>query len=75
MSGRTRGARLLPEVSYTDLRKLAAAGAQVVHPEAARLAERHRVSLRVYGFDASVEGDPGGTTVLEPRLDLASGAA
>jgi aspartate kinase len=57
------GARHLAEVTYADLRKLAESGAQVVHPAAARLAERHRVPLRVYDFRAPFDA-PEGTVVL-----------
>lgn len=66
-------ARLLPEVSYSDLRKLADAGAQVVHPEAARLAEERRVPLRVYAFGAPLD-KPAGTRVLAPEPVLAGDA-
>ena len=63
---REREARLLPELTYAELCDLAEAGAQVVHPAAARLAEAHRVPLRVYSFSAPLE-EPEGTAVLEPE--------
>jgi aspartate kinase len=69
---RDPGARLLPEVSYADLRKLADTGAEVVHPDAARLAEERRVPLRVYAFGAPLD-DPAGTRVLAPESVLAGG--
>jgi aspartate kinase len=59
-------ARPIGEMDPLALVVLAEGGAQVVHPEAARLALSHRVALRVYSFRAPLSGR-GGTVVREAR--------
>jgi aspartate kinase len=53
---RDGAARAFAELTHEELLELTVAGAQVVHPEAARLAKRHAVPLRVYAFSAPVAG-------------------
>lgn len=69
---RHAGARLFPEISYASLRELSDSGAQVVHPAAARLAEEHRVPLRVYSYRAPFDA-PEGTEVREEARAAATG--
>ena len=52
-------ARLLAWAPYAFLVRLARAGAKVVHPLAAALAERHRVPLRLSGLHGGAETDIG----------------
>lgn len=56
-------ARPLPRLSHEDLLALAGAGAEVVAPEAARLARAHRVPLRVLAYDAPPGDEECGTFV------------
>lgn len=60
-------ARPIGEIDPLALVVLAEGGATVVHPQAARLALAHGVSLRVYGFRAPLSGR-GGTVVRERRV-------
>jgi aspartate kinase len=55
-------ARPIEEIDPLALVILTEGGAQVVHPQAARLALAHRVPLRVYSFRAPLSGR-GGTVV------------
>ena len=64
---RHRRARRLPVLTYAELRDLAEHGAKVVHPEAARLAERFGVPLRVYSFRAPLADGTYGTVVRPGR--------
>jgi len=54
------------ELTHQELVELTVSGAQVVHPEAARLARRHAVPLRVYAYNAPVAG-PRRSTRIVPR--------
>ena len=60
-------ARPFAELTHRELLDLTAAGAQVVHPEAARLAQRHEVPLRVYAYSAPVSGPRRSTRVVPDR--------
>lgn len=60
----------LPRLSHDELVRLAEAGAEVVHPAAARLAREHVVPLDVYGFRRSWLG--GGGTEVRARTDRAA---
>lgn len=59
-------ARRLPRLTHEALVALASGGAEVVHPEAARIARRHRVPLRVLSF-AARPGDEGAGTFVGGR--------
>lgn len=52
-------------LTHAQLRRLAEAGARVFHPEAARLAERHRVPLRFLAYRS--ESLDSGTLVVPPQ--------
>lgn len=56
-------ARPIPWLTYEALIALSSAGAKVVAPEAARLAHRHRVALRVLPLAAPPLDETRGTTV------------
>ena len=56
-------ARPLGRLSHDELLELASTGAQVVAPEAARLARAHHVPLRVLGYDAPPRDEECGTFV------------
>lgn len=56
-------ARRIPWLTYEALIALSAGGAKVVAPEAARLAHRHRVELRVLPFAAPPLDETSGTTI------------
>ena len=58
-------ARPYHQLTHDELLRLAEAGAQVVHPGAARWALEHRVPLCIYGYQA-VFGEELGTRVGEP---------
>jgi aspartate kinase len=60
---RDRSARLLARLTHGELVALARAGADVVSPEAARLAAERRVAVRVYRWSAPVRGPRLGTSV------------
>jgi aspartate kinase len=64
---RHRRVRRYHELTYAGLRRLAESGAQVVHPEAARLAEQFAVPLRVYSFRAPLAAGAYGTLVRPDR--------
>ena len=64
---RHRRARRIPSLTHAELRGLAERGAKVVHPEAARLAERCGVPLRVYSFRAPLADGAWGTVILPER--------
>ncbi len=68
---RDPAARPLSELTHDQLVALAASGAKVVHPEAARLAAAHRVPLRVYAYRAPLSGPRVATRVGE-RAERAS---
>jgi aspartate kinase len=55
------------ELTHRELLELAEAGAQVVHPGAARLAHELNVPLRVYSYRAPL-GGIGGTRIRTPRV-------
>lgn len=57
------GARPLSSLSHAGLLRLSERGAEVVHPEAARLAERSGVPLRVYSFRAPLDDGCYGTWI------------
>jgi aspartate kinase len=61
---RDPSARAFAELTHEELLDLTAGGAQVVHPEAARLAQRHEVPLRVYAYSAPVSGPRRSTRVI-----------
>ncbi len=63
---RHRDTRLLPRLTHDELLALAASGAKVVSPEAARLAAERRVPVRVYRWDEPVRGPRLGTSVVSP---------
>ncbi|MGE5346952.1 MAG: hypothetical protein ACM3JH_13445 [Acidithiobacillales bacterium] len=56
-------ARPLAYLSHEGLLRLAERGAQVVHPDAARLAGRFGLPLRVYSFRAPLADGPYGTWI------------
>jgi aspartate kinase len=60
-------ARAISELTHEELLELTVSGAQVVHPEAARLAQRHQVPLRVYAYSAPVSGPRRLTRVVPGR--------
>jgi aspartate kinase len=64
---RDPSARAFAELTHEELLELAVGGAQVVHPEAARLAQRHEVPLRVYAYSAPVSGPSRSTRVVPGR--------
>jgi aspartate kinase len=66
---REAGARPIGEMDHLALLLLAESGAQVVHPEAARLALEHGVPLRVYGHRAPLSGRGGTTVRARPSAD------
>ncbi|HEX2077628.1 MAG TPA: hypothetical protein VHG08_07955 [Longimicrobium sp.] len=68
-----RAAPAFPHLTHAALVQLAEAGAQVVHSEAARMAERLDVPLRVYSFRAPPGGRTG-TRVFTPACALAGAA-
>lgn len=62
------GARPFASLEHAELIALTEAGAEVVHPRAARLAAAHAIPLRVYGHrapnrDGSGSGENGGTWI------------
>ncbi len=61
------GARPLASLSHETLLGLAERGAQVVHPDAARLAARFRLPLRVYSYRAPLGDGPYGTWIRTER--------
>ncbi len=61
------GARPFLALTHAELVALADSGAQVVAPEAARLAAARGVPLHVYGWDEPVSGPFGGTVVTAER--------
>jgi aspartate kinase len=64
---RYRRARRLPELTYAELRRIVESGAEVVHPEAARLGEESAVTLRVYSYRAPLATGAYGTVVRPDR--------
>jgi len=60
-------ARFFPRLTHGELRRLAEAGAKVIHPEAAREAQRAGVPLRIYHFRAPLSGEPGTRVTTTPR--------
>lgn len=56
-------------LDHAALVALAEAGAQVMSPEAARLAERYHVPLRIYDFRAPINDEVGGTRVGSTRSE------
>jgi aspartate kinase len=64
-----RDARRYASLSHAELRRLAEAGAEVIQPEAARLAERLGVPLRVYSFRAPLADGPYGTRIRPERAE------
>src|SRR5512140_1740691 len=64
---RDPSAKAFVELTHEELLDLAVAGSQVVHPEAARLAQRHEVPLRVYAYSAPVSGPRRMTRVVSDR--------
>ena len=60
-------ARPFAELTHEELLDLTISGAQVVHPEAARLAQRHAVPLRVYAYSAPVAGPRRSTRIIPGR--------
>jgi aspartate kinase len=64
---RDPSAKAFVELTHEELLDLTAAGSQVVHPEAARLAQRHEVPLRVYSYNAPVSGPRRLTRVIPDR--------
>lgn len=62
---RDETARRLERLTHDALLDLARAGARVVAPEAARIARRHRVPLRVLAFHAPPADEASGTFVGE----------
>lgn len=50
-------------LNHAALVALTESGARVIHPEAARLAEHHRVPLLIYSYRAPITGAPRGTRV------------
>lgn len=53
----------LDVLDHATLVALAESGARVLHPEAARLAMRHSIPLRIYDYRAPIRGRIGGTRV------------
>lgn len=70
---RDQAARPYLELTVSELVRLAEEGAQVVHPAAARLAERHGVPLHIYSFRAPLRGLPPGTRIVPAARPAASG--
>lgn len=64
---RDPSAKAFVELTHEELLDLTAAGSRVVHPEAARLAQRHEVPLRVYSYNAPVSGPRRLTRVIPDR--------
>jgi aspartate kinase len=60
-------ARVFPRLTHGELLRLAVDGAKVVHPEAAREAQRSGVPLRIHHFRAPFEGDHGTVVTATPR--------
>lgn len=63
-------ARALRRLDHAQLTALAISGARVVQAEAARIAERAGVPLRIYAWDAPVSGR-GGTVVVARPVEAA----
>ncbi len=63
-------ARALASLSHERLLGLAEQGAQVVHPDAARLAARFGLPLRVYSYRAPLTDGPYGTWIRADRPAL-----
>jgi aspartate kinase len=55
-------AKLISEIDYTFLEQLTCAGAKVVHPEAARLASKHKINMNIVSTFAP---EKKGTKVVE----------
>lgn len=64
---RDPSAKAFVELTHEELLDLTTAGSQVVHPEAARLAQRHEIPLRVYSYSAPVSGPRHLTRVVPDR--------
>jgi aspartokinase len=60
-------ARFFPRLTHGELRRLAEAGAKVVHAEAAREAQRADVPLRIHHFRAPLDGEHGTIVTATPR--------
>ncbi|HEX2203824.1 MAG TPA: hypothetical protein VHG91_11025, partial [Longimicrobium sp.] len=69
---RDAAARPLSALTHAELVRLTEGGAKVVHPEAARLALRHRVPLSVYHFRASLSGAGGTRIGRTETIDLSA---
>ena len=67
---RDPSARAFSELTHEELLELTVGGAQVVHPEAARLAQRHEVPLRVYAYSAPVAGPRRLTRIVPGRRNV-----
>ena len=60
-------ARFFPRLTHGELLRLAESGAKVVHPEAAREAQRAGVPLRIHHFRAPLHGEHGTAVTATPR--------
>jgi aspartate kinase len=60
-------ARCFARLTHGELLRLAVDGAKVVHPEAAREAQRSGVALRIHHFRAPFEGEHGTLVTATPR--------
>jgi aspartate kinase len=60
-------ARLLARLTHGELLRLSVDGARVVHPEAAREAQRSAVPLRIHHFRAPFDGEHGTIVTATPR--------
>ena len=69
------GARFFPRLTHGELLRLAEGGAKVVHPEAAREAQRAGVPLRIHHFRAPLAGEHGTVVTAALRPPRAVSAA